>query len=68
MSEKRIKFEIRTKLGMSQSEFCYKFNISRPTVSGWANGVRPISPKHVRLLKKLGITQSAIERPYEKSN
>ena len=68
MKESRIKFEIRTKLGLSLSEFSEKYKISRTTVSGWANDVRPISPKHVVLLKKLWISQSAIEKPYEKAN
>ncbi len=65
MTEKRIKFEIRTKLGMSQTDFCEKYEISQATVSGWANNVRPISPKHVQLLKELGVSQVAIERPFD---
>ena len=66
MQESRIKFEIRTKLGLSLSGFCEKHNVSRTTVSGWANNVRPISPLHVNVLKAIGISQDAIEKPYEK--
>lgn len=66
MQETKIKFEIRTKLGLSQSDFCEKYKISRATVSGWANNKRPISPRHVVLLKDLGISQDAIEKPGEK--
>lgn len=66
MKEKILKFEIRTNLGLNISEFCEKHNVSRSTVSGWLNEKMVISSKHVRLLKRLDISQDAIEQPYLK--
>ncbi len=66
MSESKIQYEIRTRLGLTQTDFCKYYNISRSTVSCWGNKKRPISPKHIQLLKTLGISQSALEKPWEK--
>lgn len=65
MRENILKFEFRTKLSQNISEFCKKHGISRATVSGWINENGVISSKHVRLLKKLKISQEAIEKPFE---
>lgn len=64
MKENILKFEIRTKLSQNISEFCKEHGISRATVSGWINERGVISSKHVRLLKKIGISQDAIEKPF----
>lgn len=66
IEESRIKFEVRTKLGQSLSDFAENNNISRTTVSLWSNKKKVISPRHVKKLKALGISQAAIEKPWEK--
>lgn len=65
MEESILKFELRTKLAQNISEFCSEHKISRATVSGWINKNNVISSKYIRLLKGLGISQTAIERPFE---
>lgn len=65
MSEGKIHKEIRTKLFMTCTKFAKTYNISRATVSGWGNG-KKISAKHCKFLSDLGISQDAIENPYDK--
>lgn len=64
MTEKLLTFEIRTKLGLNLGKFALKYDVSRATVSSWVNGHRVIQAGHVKMLKDLGISQSAIECPH----
>ena len=66
MPESKLKFEIRTKFGMTITEFCETYDVSRGTVSQWINKKRPISPRYIRLLAGLGFTGRCITKPWEK--
>jgi transcriptional regulator with XRE-family HTH domain len=38
---------------MKKSQFAEAMSVSRPTVSGWANGTFPMAPKHIKTASKL---------------
>lgn len=43
---------IREKAGLTQAEFARIIGASRPTVSGWERGVRPIPPKKMKAINE----------------